>query len=313
MNIHTLDQNKYLEVWNILKSRYFLRFLQNYQQARNNGHKKSYKNFPKVWRSTFTDEFYSDIENIFWDTTELKNFLREFREEMLSFPEIWNEMNAWISNEEFINAVMNFLWIYLELWQGEFSIKEICRWKIDQLISAGKETTNDINGLNIPQSLQLWREHWLFPIDSEWEIIFFLSKEFAWFNVTRQFSDQIATVARNWELLEIHNPKFILIWENDSREISLQKMELLDLFLNIYRALHGKLDEDYTISSESMDKYADFVYNWIYSQDDRSYEPWKDIFIQQEWKWWDMFEHFLLENIEILSEKTRRATLTIIK
>ncbi|NDK09435.1 hypothetical protein GW846_01505 [Candidatus Gracilibacteria bacterium] len=313
MNVHTLDQNKYLEVGNILKSKFFLRFFLKYQKSTKCNERKRYKNFPKVGRSSFSDEFYSDIEDIFGDTSKLKHFLQTFREEMISHPEIWDQINTGLSDEEFVNTIMNFMGIYLELGIAEFTIKEICKEKVDQLISAGKETRNDINGLSIPESLQLGREHGLFPIDSEGEIIFFLSKEGGEYNVTQQFSNEIATVKKDGEVLKIHNPEFILFSDDDSREVSLEKMNSLELFLNIYRALHGKLDYEYCVTGDGMENYGDFIDNWIQSLSDKSYDSKEDIFIQQGGKWGNMFEKFLIENIEILRKKTQRASLKIIK
>ena len=163
MAIHILEKKDTLEIQDVLKNRFFLRFLTKYQQRYHGEERRHYKHFPKAGRSKFSQEFYEDMYDIFSDLQEIQNFCAEFREEMILRPHIWQKIQEDFSDEDFKIGILTFLRIYLK---KDENIKDIVRTKVRDIMKEAEETVNEVNGLNLGDSIQLGREHEIFPIDS---------------------------------------------------------------------------------------------------------------------------------------------------
>lgn len=302
-----------LEINDILKSRFFLRFLRKYQQRYNQWINKKYKQYPKRWRSSFSDEFYSDLEDIFWDARELKVFLSGFREEMIMRPHVWIKINEECDDDEYQAMVLSMLQIHFSLCDWDKSIKDICKLKVRNILEDSDQAVNEVNGSTMRESIQIWRDNQLFPIDSQGDIISFISGRHNQFQVFRQISEWVWVVDATWKILQLDKQWIEIIQEWDSQEDLLMKLEDLRLFENIYKAFNGHITQEVTILAEEMDKYGDFIDIWLQGHQGFYPTEWQDIFKQEDGKWWKLFAIFLRESIEKLERKTSRAELQIVK
>ena len=228
-------------------------------------------------------------------------------------PQLWQEINSECDDDEFITTILTVLKIHFLMCDGSKSIQDICKEKVRDVLDEADEVINKINGCSMREALQIGRENALFPIDSQGDIISFVSWKWSEFHVFRQISEGIARVDKTWKILELDTPDIEIIREGESRSELLYKLEELKLFIKIHQAFHWSISEKVSFTRDELNKYWDFVELWFDSQDDFIPVNGEDIFEQEGWKWKKKFMSFLEEGIHILERKTFRAQLEVVK